>query len=554
MNFATGLSIVLVVAFVAFRASAQGPPPNDDCGNALYVTDGVNGTFNNGLGANTSTTVSCSTSAADVWFRYVATRSGTYTISTCTPSGQSAGTMLDTVLSVHASCLAPATTCNDDSCGTLSSISMTLVLGTSYFIRVASGNVGPFPIGSFWLTINPPAPTNDNCGSPITALIDGVNPAPPSGQSGYWFSDVNAGTSQLIGTPCPAFNEIWFTYVASQTGPTTITTCTPPGFLAGSLTNTVMSVHPGDCSAAIACNEDTCASLASVTFDSVAGQTYKIQVGGTSVQAEGTFYLTVKAPANDKCPDAIPITGTSVSGNNGLASTDATPPASCGSSPGKDVWYTYSNPSACSRVVTLSLCAADGGSAAFDSIIRVFSGADCASLTEIACNDDFCGTQSRVTFTAAAGTSYRISVSSDGGGAGPFTLDLAYTSALSLQVAPGCSEVGGAVATLSSNPPRLGQLFTMTITGGGANAGGLLCYGPPGAGGTTLPNGCLFSLDPFAFNILFTIATNGAGTWSWSATLPSDPAFECASYDMQAVLFPGPTYRLTSCMRLVLGN
>jgi hypothetical protein len=548
-------SLVLLIVWMAtLPIRAQAPPVNDECTGAIFVSDGANGPFNNGF-ANTSTTVTCGTSALDVWYRYIATRTGTYTINTCTPTGQTAGSMVDTVLSVHASCITGATVlaCNDNSCASRSSLTLSLTQGISYWIRIAGGDA-TFPLGTFWLSILPPPPPNDDCSTSPIALSDGINPSPPAGQSGYWFSDVNAGTSQSIPTACPAFNEVWFTYVASQTGPTTISTCTPPGFAPGSLANTIMSVHPAACSAAIACNDESCGSLASVTFDAVAATTYRIQVGGLSVQSEGTFYITVRAPANDACADAIPITGGSVTGNNGLAVTENIPVASCGSNPGKDVWYTYQNPTSCSRQVTLSLCPADGGAASFDTVLRVFSGAACSSLTEIACNDDFCGPQSRLTFTADPGVTYRVAVSSEmSGGAGPFTLDVSHTSAMSIQVAPGCTQGGTAGPTLSSNAPVLGATLTLSITSGGANTGGVLFYAPPLGGSTPLPGGCIFSLDPSTYNIFVMVATNGSGAWSLPLPLPNDATLECASVDLQALLFPGPTYKVTSCLRLVLG-
>jgi hypothetical protein len=547
-------AFVLVVLASLPQAAAQAP--NDTCSTALFVSDGVNGPYNN-AGADTSVTVSCSTSAGDVWFRYTATRTGTYTISTCTPPGQTPGSMSDTVLSVHASCLAGplALACNDDSCASLSSLTLALTQGSTYRIRVASGFL-MFPLGTFWLTIDPPAPTNDDCTSGVPVLSDGVNPAAPAGASGYWFSNVDALTSQAIPTACPAFNEVWFHYTATMTGPTTITTCTPPGFEAGSLADTLLSVHPGDCSAAIACNDNTCASRSSVTFSTVAGSSYRIQVGSFSLPSEGTFYLSVKAPANDACADAIPLVEGANAGNNALALTDGTvPAASCGTSPGKDVWYSYANPAACPRQVLLSLCPADGGSAAFDSVIRVFSGTDCSALAEIACNDDFCGPQSRLVFAAAPGGAYRISVSSDLGGAGgPFSLHVAHTCASAAQAGAGCSQGGGPGPMLSSNPPVIGSTLVLAITGAAPNAGGVLFFGAPLGGSTALPGGCTFFLDPFAFNILLTLTTSGSGAWSLPAPLANDPGLECVSADLQALLFPPAGYQATSCLRLVVGH
>jgi hypothetical protein len=270
---------------------------------------------------------------------------------------------------------------------------------------------------------------------------------------------------------------------------------------------------------------------------------------------EGTFYLTIQAPANDWCADAIAIGDGVANGNSVFALTDtAIPLPTCGTNPGTDVWYTYLNPTGCSRQVKLSLCPADGGSASFDSLIRVYSGADCASLTEIACNDDFCGTQSRVTFTADPFATYRISVASDMNvPGGVFSLSVSHTSAMALQVAPGCNPAGGAGPVLSSNPPVLGGPLTFSITGAVPNSGGVLLYGPPLGGSSPLPGGCMFSLDPFTFAIFLIVSTNGTGSWSLGLGLPNDPTFECASVDLQALMFAGTGFQVTSCLRIVLG-
>jgi len=57
----------------------------------------------------------------------------------------------------------------------------------------------------------------------------------------------------------------------------------------------------------------------------------------------------------------------------------------------------------------------------FDTKLHVFSG-DCASLTCIDGNDDTCGVQSEVSFSATAGTDYYVLVSGFGSNTGDFTL------------------------------------------------------------------------------------------------------------------------------------
>ncbi|MEM7204532.1 MAG: hypothetical protein AAF628_30020 [Planctomycetota bacterium] len=62
---------------------------------------------------------------------------------------------------------------------------------------------------------------------------------------------------------------------------------------------------------------------------------------------------------------------------------------------GNDRWYSYLAPR--SGRIIVSLCPGVGGSASYDACLAVFSGT-CGALTEIACNDDFCGDRPQVEF------------------------------------------------------------------------------------------------------------------------------------------------------------
>src|SRR6185436_19259935 len=72
-----------------------------------------------------------------------------------------------------------------------------------------------------------------------------------------------------------------------------------------------------------------------------------------------------------------------------------------------------------------SLCVADGGSGTYDSKIHVYTGACGGPYTCVVGNDDFCSTQSRVSFAATAGTLYLIRVSGFSANTGNFTLAVA---------------------------------------------------------------------------------------------------------------------------------
>lgn len=134
---------------------ATPPPDNDECVSATPIASG-SFPFNTS-GATTSTptiAASCTDGAGsainkDVWFRYAADCTGTATISTC-------GASFDTRIVVYGGSACPTSTslvraCNDDSCGTASSLTLSVNQDALYYIRVGSkSNVG----GAGTLTIS----------------------------------------------------------------------------------------------------------------------------------------------------------------------------------------------------------------------------------------------------------------------------------------------------------------------------------------------------------------------------------------------------------------
>ncbi len=202
-------------------------------------------------------------------------------------------------------------------------------------------------------------PTNNECFGAIT-LSDGVNPTPPLGFSGNTYTNANATNSANFGVDCATngaghFNkDVFFTYTSSLTGVIRVRTCTPAGFQLGTLADTVLSVYAlGACGgggAPIACNDDSCSNLSSLTFNAVQGVTYLIRVGSWSATAAGTFTIEV-APqmTNDLCtqPASLAV-GTQASPGYTLGTTYAQTIDSnllgCGPWADADVWYGYTAP------------------------------------------------------------------------------------------------------------------------------------------------------------------------------------------------------------------
>lgn len=112
-------------------------------------------------------------------------------------------------------------------------------------------------------------------------------------------------------------------------------------------------------------------------------------------------------PPNDNCSNAISIREVA---NIPFSTEGATfdGPGGCMTSP--NIWYRYT--ASCTGPVTVSLCGSN-----YDTKLAVYSGS-CGSFgAPLFCNDNFCGLQSRGTFTAIAGNTYLVEV----GGAGSAT-------------------------------------------------------------------------------------------------------------------------------------
>jgi len=115
-------------------------------------------------------------------------------------------------------------------------------------------------------------------------------------------------------------------------------------------------------------------------------------------------------PTNDTCATAIAVDCTDVvTGSTATGATDT------GNNASADVWYSYSG---AAGDITASLCT----NTSFDTILRVF---DSCGGTQIATNDDSCGVQSSVTFTADGTSTYYIMVEGFGAATGSFELTIA---------------------------------------------------------------------------------------------------------------------------------
>ncbi|MCZ6445837.1 MAG: hypothetical protein O6758_06605, partial [Planctomycetota bacterium] len=267
------------------------PPANNDCASRVPIFNGAT-PFSN-IGDTTDGPNPCGAIGSDIWYNYNAAFTGDLTVSLC-------GSTFDTVVAVYDGCACPANlvnllACNDQStaCPNLSQSQVTVpvVNGQCYKIQVG-GFTGLQGNGTITITKAPAPPPNDDCASRVP-IFNGKTPFDNTGASfdGPIFP---AGGAHCLNNMT---SDVWWNYTADFTGTVNIDTCQSTGMPTD---DTTLVVYDGCDCATIHCgidglpggvlaqDDDTCAAppgggkpfLSSVKIPVVAGNCYKIQLGG----------------------------------------------------------------------------------------------------------------------------------------------------------------------------------------------------------------------------------------------------------------------------------
>jgi hypothetical protein len=377
-SHASGWPLLVLVLIGAHAGRVGAQPVNDSCVNALLLCTGS--TPFNTAGATTDDPPACGSIGNDIWYIYIPAANGTLQVSTC-------GANFDTVLAAYSGgrqCQFSQIACNDDSCGTGSSISFPVAATqfpvTIYYIRVG-GYQGATGSGTVQVLGPECGPVSDFCPS-AAPICPGVTR----------FSTI--GANETIGFACAALNDIWFTYTPATNGSVTVDTC------AGATFDTILAAYSGDCDTTnlathqLACNDDFCSTRSSITFNTVVGEYYQIRIGGFQ-GATGTGTLTLTGPpcgrpVNDLCAAAIDASaGGAFPGTVAGANHDGS--CSCsflGLDYEPDVWYKFTAP-AYPVLLTADSCGSGMGTPfQFDAVLSVHTGCPGTVANEIACSDD----------------------------------------------------------------------------------------------------------------------------------------------------------------------
>ncbi|MBS0197339.1 MAG: matrixin family metalloprotease [Planctomycetes bacterium] len=273
-------------------------------------------------------------------------------------------------------------------------------------VAVAPGGIpGPHTVSVRYID----GPTNDSCLTPVditsgayngTTIFARPEPSPyPS-----------SCTTDMYTLPWGA----WYRFVATTQGTLSPSVC--------NANNTILGVYQG-CPAGggvlVACNDNapSCGNGGSaLSLPVVAGQEYLVRVSHFQ-NLSGNFTLNVAFTRDgESCPIAIPISAGNTAFSNAGYATDET---SCYA--GANRWYLYT----ASGYSTVNVNTCTGTN--YDSSISAWNACPSAGGTLLACNDDWCGLQSSISFQSYPGQQFYISIGGYAGNTGSGIINISET-------------------------------------------------------------------------------------------------------------------------------
>ncbi len=327
--------------------------------------------------------------------------------------------LFDTILAVYTqggSGLVPYAF-NDEDPGVDSQLTFVVFPGVTYYIVVdgkvpfgppAVADSGPFTLD--WICLDSQPPVNDNFASRIVLAPCPAKVINASNQNGT----KEVGEPNHAGNPGGA--SVWYEWTPAASGSVTIDTI-------GSNFDTLLAVYTGVAVNAlnpVASNNDILnpTNLQSrVTFNAVAGTSYKIAVDGAN-GVVGLFNLTFTVPSNDPLEFAEVITGTTgtLVVDTTCATKETSEPNHAGNPGGASVWYSWTAPASGSYAFSTA-------GSSFDTLLALYTGTGYPLTLESANDNDGALPTSRVALTTVtAGTTYLIAVDGKNGAKGPAVL------------------------------------------------------------------------------------------------------------------------------------
>jgi hypothetical protein len=405
------------VGDVALKLRFPPVPPNDLFANAQTLTgasDSASADTRGGFKEAGEPNHGGNTLGSSVWYRWTPPTDGTVAIDTCTSNFAS----VVAVYTGSALNALSAVTVNHRACGLGDRARFAVTGGREYMIAVVGTGLA---VGDVTVALELfRAPPNDLLAD--AEMLSGDSATATADTRGA-LKERFEGAHQLdLGGA-----SVWYRWTAPATGILIADTCasgfeTLLGVYTGSTVEAMSAVAKPPRARDIACgNGDR------MRFPVTAGTIYSIAVDGVS-GAVGTSVLALHLappPPADRFVDAQPLVGgiaTATSDTRGALEENGEP-NHVGDLAGASVWYRWLAPG--TGTVALDTCGSD-----YDSLLAVYTGSSLSLLTGVAASNDSdaCGAgskQSRLSFQAVAGTTYRIAVDGVSGMGGHARLSLA---------------------------------------------------------------------------------------------------------------------------------
>lgn len=435
------------------------PPANDNCAGAIAFpaipTNGDCATLTGNTANATQSQTACAGSGADddVWFSFVATAT-TAIVDITAISGTT-----DRVHQIFSG-----------SCGSLVSVKCSdpetstttgLTIGATYYLRVHTYGSGTSTSFNICVKVPPPPPANDNCASAIAFPT-----VPTNGDCVTLTGNTASATqSQTACTGSGADDDIWFSFVAP--GSTIILDLTA---ISGS-SDRVHQIFSGTCGSLVSvkCSDPESSTTTGLTT----GETYYVRVHTYSTGNSTSFNICLRTPrpvpVNDLCSNAIALScGQTLSGYTDSSTSDSAPTCNTFTNTSPGVWYAFTGNGG---TATISLCGST-----FDTKLSVYTG-NCAGLTCVTANDDFCSLQSQVNFATTPCVTYYVLVHAYLTNVGNFTIAATCTA----PPAPPANDVCSGATTVTCGSIINGNTTT-ALSDAAMGACGIGSGGTPGKG------------------------------------------------------------------------
>ena len=314
-------------------------------------------------------------------------------------------------------------------------------------------DVTDMPAGRYWLeAIVDPANSileSDESNNTSRILIDldlgGAGPS-TNGPANNFFTnafvlsgvmaaraDSNSGATREAGEPNHAGNSggpsVWFRWTAPSNMNVTLTT-------EGSSFDTTLGVYTGASVSSLSLvvsNDDVVSGTlwSRATFAAISNTTYRIAVDGYN-GANGSYELNLNPAWNDQFASSLVLTGASgtVSGSTRGATRQAGETNHAGVFGSNSIWFSWTAPLS-GEVIMQTI------GSGFDTLLGIYTGSSVSALALVAADDNSAGSgASRVTFSAVAGTTYRIAIDGPAGARGLARLTWAGPTAPAILIQP----------------------------------------------------------------------------------------------------------------------